>query len=110
MADHQDQCDLHSNPELLDAQRACDAAWAKLQAYRLEVDVARGVRTTADGVARPAQRPWSEDENEKFAKRLAAVRQAAEARTAAMADAGLTSTYEVEKELRLHAREDLAAP
>lgn len=83
-------------------------AWEKLQAYRLEVDVARGVRTTDDGVARPAHRPWSDDENKTYAKLIAAARQAVQARAAAMADAGLTSTYQVENELRLHAREDPA--
>jgi hypothetical protein len=109
MADHKDPCDLHNKPAAIEAQQAFDAAWADLEAYRKEVDAdRRATATTADGGGRPQLRPWSEEESGKFAKRLAAARKASEDRAAAMASAGLTSTYEIETELRKHAREDAA--
>jgi hypothetical protein len=103
MADHKDPCDLHSRPGLLDAQRALDAAWDDLEIYRKKVDAdRRASATTTDG----GVRPWSEEENREFAQRLDMVKAASEARAKAMAAADLKSTYQVETELRAHARED----
>jgi hypothetical protein len=111
MADHKDPCDLHSKPQVLEAQRAFDSAWADVEGYRKKVDSDR--RATAaipDGGGRPQLRPWSEEENQGFAERFATAKAAGEARAAAMVEAGLASTYEAEAEMRRHAREDAHTP
>jgi hypothetical protein len=111
MADpHNDPLDLHSKPEVLDAQRAADDAWARLEQYRKEVDEARraDAQPAEESWGRPVLRPWTEDENAEFAKRRAAAVAASENRARIMREVGLVSTFEVESEVRKHARENSA--
>ncbi|MBM9506800.1 hypothetical protein [Actinacidiphila acididurans] len=105
---HKDPLDLHSKPEVLDAQRAADAAWARVEAYRMEVDAARkaSAQPPAERGERPVLRPWTQEENDEFARLHAAAVAAGQERRRIVDAAGLTSSFELEHEMRTHSRED----
>lgn len=107
--DHKDPLDLHSKPAVLEAQRASDAAWSAVEDYRRQVDAQRraGAEPAQRG-DRQVLRAWTAEEDREFAVLLAAAAAAGGERARALAEAGLTSTYEVESEVRRHAREAAA--
>lgn len=87
--------------EVAAAQRAADDAWAEIQAYREGVDAQRRADPRVEHPRfGPMLRPWTADEDTKYARLHAAVLAAAEARTAAMVAAGIVSTYEAEVGIR----------
>jgi hypothetical protein len=91
---------------VVQAQRAMDAAWAELEAYRKAVDADR--RKTAqpatEGHRSPALRPWTEAEDARYAELHAAAVAAAEHRAAVMREHGVTSTWDTERAVRAAAR------
>jgi hypothetical protein len=105
---HKDPFELHGKPEVLDAQRAVDAAWARVEAYRMEVDTARkaGAQPPAERGERPGLRPWTPDEDAEFARLHSAAVAAGQERRRIINAAGLASGFELEYEMRKHARED----
>lgn len=86
------------------AQRASDEAWAALQAYRESVDEQRRADPRVDTGRGPMVRLWTPEEDAEYDKLHTAVLAAAEARAAAMVQAGIVSTYDTERELRTAAR------
>lgn len=86
------------------AQRAADQAWKDLEDHRKAVDEKR----QADPRVEPKPgvmvvRPWTDDENTTHEKLRRAVIDAAEARRAVMQRAGIVSTYEFERDIRVAA-------
>ncbi|MGW5352175.1 hypothetical protein ACWERV_16900 [Streptomyces sp. NPDC004031] len=89
------------------AQRTVDAAWAAVEKHRKTVDAAR--RTEAAAAGAETLRPWTEAEDAEYAQLHQAAVAAAEARAAALIEAGIVSTYDNEVAIRGAARETLAA-
>lgn len=88
------------------AQRAADVAWAAVEEFRKAVDADR--RATAQPAGerheRPVLRPWSAEEDARFAELHAAAVRAAEARAEAMQAAGIASSYDAEVAIRAAVR------
>lgn len=94
-------------PEVVvQAQRAVDAAWAAVEAYRREVDADRRATAQPPGERHglPVLRPWTDDENARYAVLHAAAVRAAEARAEAMQAEGVASTWDTERAIRAAAR------
>lgn len=77
-----------------------------MEAYRKSVDADR--RTTAqpptERYRSPELRPWAEEESARFAELHAAAVAASEARATAMADAGIASNWDTERDIRAAVR------
>lgn len=89
------------------AQRASLQAWATLEAYRKQVDADR--RTTGTPATErhrsPELRPWTAEEDARFAELHRAAVKASEDRRQAMQDAGIPSTWDTERDIRAAVRE-----
>lgn len=95
-------------PALVDLQRRADAAWVAVEAHRKAVDERRRAETP-DTPGRPAwvarpMRPWTEAEDAKFARLMAAARDAQQALRDGIKAAGLEPTIQVVQGLKAAAK------
>jgi len=97
--------------DLIQLQRAAHAAWAALEAYRRQVDAARTADRDAAGLPvwdpdrpwrRTLLRPWTAEEDARYAELQAAAVAAEEARRAAI-DASETLKHDYNTVQGLHA-------
>lgn len=91
--------------QLVDAQRAVDAAWAAVEQCRKSVTA----RRRADGQPEPGRpwaglAPWIPEETAEYDRLHASAIRAAEARRAAIDAAGLGHGYDVVQALHLAAQ------
>jgi hypothetical protein len=99
--------------DLVDLQRRSHAAWDAVETYRKDVDAARRAQAAAEGLQTdptrrresPQLRPWTEEEEDKFAGLMSAARDAALALRKGIVEAGLAQTYDVAQGLHRAARE-----
>lgn len=93
--------------ELVEAQRAADAAWAAVEAHRKAVDADRRKTAQPPGERheRPVLRPWTAEEDAEHERLMAVVREAQEAVAASIEAAGLSPTYDVVQGLKRAAKE-----
>lgn len=61
---HKDPLVLHGKPQVLDAQRAVNAAWARVR-HTARIWPPRG-RPPAERRERPALRPWTPEDNDEI--------------------------------------------
>ncbi|MFI0718432.1 hypothetical protein [Streptomyces sp. NPDC021224] len=89
------------------AQCASTQAWADLEAYRKRVDADRR-KTAVPPTERhrsPELRPWTAEESAEFERLHIAAVEAATIRRQAMQDAGIPSTWDMERDMRAAARD-----
>lgn len=96
-------------PELVALQRACDAAWAELEAFRKRVDAQRAA-DTPDVKGRPQWvacplRPWTAEEDTEIEQLATAARVAQTALRAGLHASGLGHGTEVVQGLKKAARD-----
>jgi hypothetical protein len=100
--------DIEFPPDLVAAQRRADAAWAAVEEHRKAVDAARRAEAVEDRDrpkwASPELRPWTAEESARHEELMAEVREAAEARSAALSASGLGTGQDVVKALHAAAR------
>lgn len=89
--------------DLVDLQRRAHAAGDAVETYRKDVDDARRAHAAAAGLQSdptrrwesPRLRPWTEEEDARFADLQSAAVEAAPALRHGIADAGLAQNYDV---------------
>jgi len=93
--------------DLVDLQRRVHAAWDAVEAHRKAVNADRKATATpgAERHSQPVLRLWTEEEDARHAELMAAVREATDARRAALAGSGLGASYDVVQDLHAAARE-----
>jgi hypothetical protein len=88
------------------AQRASTQAWAALETYHKQVDADRRAAAVpaTERHRSPELRPWTPEENSEYERLHMAAVEAATVRRQTMQDAGVTSTWETERQMRAAAR------
>jgi len=101
--------DLH--PEVIEAQRALETAWAKREAHRKAVNADRAKTEQAPEMAwqSPIRRDWTDKESTTYDELHAAVLATAQARAEIMARHQVVSSWDSERALRAAVREPAEA-